>query len=126
MADSFPDVTDSALIEITDEIYKYSESGITDEELIFMRNAVSQRDALKYETPSAKLRFLAQILEYDLSSGFVKERGETIQSISKAEINELAQKHLSLDEMFIVVVGDAAILKPNLQEAGYQVVDFQI
>ena len=120
------DVTDSALIEITDEIHRYSESGITDEELIFMRNAVSQRDALKYETPSAKLRFLAQILEYDLSPGFVKERGETIQSISKAEINELAQKHLSLDEMFMVVVGDAAILKPNLQEAGYQVVDFEI
>ena len=91
-----------------------------------MRNAVLQRDALKYETPSAKLRFLAQILEYDLSPEFVKERAQTIKSITKAEINGLARKHLSLDEMFMVVVGDAAVLKPELQGAGYQVVDFEI
>ena len=120
------DVTDKALNELTGEIQRYAESGITDSELIFMRNAVLQRDALKYETPSAKLRFLAQILEYDLSPEFVKERAQTIKSITKAEINGLARKHLSLDEMFMVVVGDAAVLKPELQGAGYQVVDFEI
>ena len=120
------DVTDQALIELTGEIQRYSESGTTHEELIFMRNAVSQRDALKYETPSAKLRFLAQILEYDLSPGFVKERAEIIQSISKDEINALAKKHLSMDQMFMLVVGDAATVKPHLEHAGYQVVDFDI
>ena len=120
------DVTDQALIELTGEIQRYSESGTTHEELIFMRNAVSQRDALKYETPSAKLRFLAQILEYDLSPGFVKERAEIIQNISKDEINALAKKHLSMDQMFMLVVGDAATVKPHLEHAGYQVVDFDI
>ena len=119
-------VTDQALIELTSEIQRYSEFGTTDEELIFMRNAVSQRDALRYETPSAKLRFLAQILEYDLLPGFVKERAEIIQNISKDEINALAKKHLSVDQMFMVVVGNAAVIKSHLQEVGYQVVDFDI
>ncbi|MGB2739120.1 MAG: pitrilysin family protein [Cognaticolwellia sp.] len=120
------DVTDKSIVEFVKEIKHYAEQGINDEELSFMRNAINQRDALKYETPSSKLGFLAQILEYDLTADFIKERSDIVANISKAEINALAKKHLQISEMLMVVVGDAKTLKPQLEALGYEVINYEI
>ncbi len=119
-------VTDKAIIEIVKEIKNYNKDGITDSELVFMKNSINQRDALKYETPSAKLDFLGQILEHDLSPKFVEEQTQIVRDITASEINQLAKKHLNLNEMLLVVVGDAKILKPQLEALGYEVVDYSI
>jgi len=120
------DATDKSIVEFVNEIKNYAENGITEEELAFMRNAINQKDALKYETPRAKLGFLAQILEHSLTPDFVKERSEIVKSITADEINALAKKHFNLDEMLMVVVGDAKILKPQLEALGYEVVNYEI
>ena len=120
------DATDKSIVEFVNEIKDYAERGITDEELMFMRNSINQKDALKYETPRAKLGFLAQILEHNLTPDFVSQRSKIVATISKAEINALAKKHLAIDEMLMVVVGDAKILRPQLEALGYQVIDYQI
>jgi zinc protease len=120
------DVTDKSIVEFVNEINGYREKGITEEELSFMRNAINQKDALKYETPRAKLGFLAQILEHDLAPSFVKERAEIVEKISTEEINALAKKHLNLADMLMVVVGDAKTLKPQLEALGYEVVGYEI
>jgi len=120
------DATDKSIVEFINEIKDYSERGITDEELIFMRNSINQKDALKYETPRAKLGFLAQILEHDLTPDFVNQRSEIVANITKAEINVLAKKHLAVDDMLMVVVGDAKTLRPQLEALGYEVFDYQI
>ena len=120
------DATDKSIVEFINEIKDYSERGITDNELMFMRNSINQKDALKYETPRAKLAFLAQILEHDLTPDFVRQRSEIVAKITKAEINALAKKHLSVDDMLMVVVGDAKTLRPQLKALGYKVLDYQI
>jgi zinc protease len=120
------DVTDKSIVEFVNEIKGYQAEGITAEELSFMRNAINQQDALEYETPRAKLGFLAQILEHDLAPSFVRERAEIVEKISAEEINALAKKHLNLAEMLMVVVGDAKTLKPQLEALGYEVVDYEI
>ena len=120
------DVTDKSIVELVNEIKGYQAKGITDAELSFMRNAINQRDALKYETPSAKLGFLARILEHDLTPSFVKEQAEIVEKISAKKINELAAKHLKIEEMIIVVVGDSKVLRPQIEALGYEVVDYSI
>lgn len=120
------DATDKSIVEFINEIKDYSERGITDDELMFMRNSINQKDALKYETPRAKLAFLAQILEHDLTPDFVRQRAEIVTNITKAEINALAKKHLAVDDMLMVVVGDAKTLRPQLKALGYKVLDYQI
>ncbi|GAA6205680.1 pitrilysin family protein [Thalassotalea sp. SU-HH00458] len=120
------DATDKSIVEFVKEIQAYHDNGITDEELSFMRNAINQKDALKYETPRAKLGFLAQILEHDLTADFVKQRANIVETITKEEINGLAKKHLNIADMFMVVVGDAKTLKPQLEALGYQVVNYDI
>ncbi len=120
------DATDASIVEFVKEMSEYSKSGITDEELAFMRNAINQSDARKYETPRAKLGFLAQILEHDLSPSFVDERMQIVKTITKDEINALAKKHINVDEMLMVVVGDAKTLRPKLEALNYKVVDYSI
>jgi len=120
------DVTDKSIVEFIKEIQNYADNGISDEELVFMRNAINQKDALKYETPGRKLGFLAQILEHHLTADFVKERSEIVANISKEEINALAKKHLDLSQMLMVVVGDAKTLRPQLEALGYQVINYEI
>ena len=120
------DVTDKSIIELIKEIDNYANKGITQAELDFMRSAINQKDALKYETPGAKLGFLAKILEHDLTPDFVKQRAKIVETITREEINALAKKHLNTKEMLIVVVGDSKILKPQLQALGYKVITHKI
>jgi zinc protease len=120
------DVTDKSIIEFIKEIKHYAENGITDEELSFMRNSINQKDALRYETPRAKLEFLSQMLEHNLTADFIKTRSDIVDTITKQEINELAKKHLNINDMIIVVVGDEKKLRPQLEALGYEVVDYKI
>ncbi len=120
------DATAASLQEFLKEIDRYQQQGITDDELNFMRQAINQADALKYETPNAKLGFMARILEHKLSPDFVKQRNQIVASISKEEINALAKKHLNSKEMSIVVVGDAKKLRPELQTLGFVVEDYKL
>ncbi len=120
------DATGSAIEEFVKEIGQYQQKGIDAAELLFTKNAINQQDALKYETPDAKLSFLAQILEYNLSPDFVATRSQILADISRKEINQLAKKHLDVKQMIIVVVGDAKALKPELEALGYEVIDHHI
>ncbi|GAB3023303.1 M16 family metallopeptidase [Bowmanella dokdonensis] len=125
-ADVRADVTVEALKELYGEIRQYAKEGIDKNELAFLRLAINQQDALEYETPYAKLSFLAQILKYDLEPGFVKARARIVDNITAKEINALAEKHLQLDEMVTVIVGDAETLKPKLQELDKPVMDYHL
>ncbi|MDP2559910.1 pitrilysin family protein [Psychrobium sp. 1_MG-2023] len=118
------DATIASLKEITKELTQYQQQGITADELTFMRNAINQQDALEYETPQAKLNFLAQILEHNLSADFVKERAKIVSTITQSRINELAKQYLDVNDMAIVIVGDAKTLKPQLKALGYDVIDY--
>ncbi|WEM42781.1 pitrilysin family protein [Photobacterium sp. DA100] len=109
------DATLPSLKEFLAELEKMSSEGVTDEELNFMRLAVGQKDALNYETPSKKAQLLGQILTYSLPENFVETRNDIVASITKARIDELAAKWFDPADYQIIVVGDAASLKPQLE-----------
>ncbi len=109
--------------QFINEIKEYREKGITDEELAFTKSAIGQSDALSYETPSQKAGFLADIIEYDLPKDFVDTQLKIISTITKDEINHLAKKHLPLENMFILVVGDKKEVRGSIGQLGYPVVE---
>ncbi|MEP4149451.1 MAG: pitrilysin family protein [Halioglobus sp.] len=117
------DATQDSIVQFEKEIRNYVESGITEAELSFTKNAIGQRDARRYETPTQKLAFLSRIVEYNLDDDFVDRQNEILAGISQDEINNLAKKHLDVDDMIIVVVGDKQAILPGLQELGYEIVE---
>ncbi|MDH4124922.1 MAG: insulinase family protein [Gammaproteobacteria bacterium] len=115
------DATVDSIVQFENEIRGYAESGISESELSFTRKAIGQSDARAYETPSQKLAFLGQILEYDLDENFVNAQNEILAGIGKDQINELAKRLLQIDQMIIVVVGDKQSILPGLQTLGYEI-----
>jgi len=115
--------TDSSVVEFMKEISNYAQNGITDAELTFTKSSITQRDALNYETPFQKANFLGRILRYNLSKDFVKQQIDILGKITKGEIDALAQKNLPYNNMVILVVGDKALVKPGLEQLGYEIIE---
>ncbi|MEH6585239.1 MAG: pitrilysin family protein [Halioglobus sp.] len=115
--------TQDSIVQFEKEIRHYVENGITEPELSFTKNAIGQRDARRYETPTQKLAFLSRIVEYNLDDDFVDKQDEILAGISQEEINALAKEHLDVDDMIIVVVGDKQTILPGLQKLGYEIVE---
>jgi zinc protease len=118
--------TAPSIVEFRNEIVNFRDNGISDEEVRFMKSAIGQRDAREYETPSQKLRFLSELVTYDLDKSFVDEQGEILANIASSEIDELAKKHLNLGDMITVVVGDKASLLPTLEEIADTIVELDV
>ncbi len=114
--------TAASIIEFEKEIRQYAEAGITPDELAFTRSAIGQRDARAYETPFQKLNFLGRILIYDLPDDFVDQQNRILETIPGEDLSALAAKHLAMDDMVIVVVGDRATIEGELAELGYDIV----
>jgi zinc protease len=120
------DATDSALVEVVNEFSNYAKSGVTDDELQFMRNAIGQRDALRYETPIQKAIFIERMLDYNLPADYVDQQNKIVASISKEEINALASKWVTKDKMYILLVGDKAKILPGLSKLGYEIIELDV
>ncbi len=111
--------TDSAITEVIKIIKNYIENGITNEELEFTKKSLLGGDALKYESPFSKLRFINQILDYNLDKNFNTEKDMIVKNITKEEINALIKKYLSVENIVIFVVGDDVKIIDGLNNLGY-------
>ncbi len=115
--------TDSAVIEFMKEFKGYADKGISDEEVAFMKSAIGQRDALRYESNRQKAAFLANILEYKLPKNYTVKQNQMMQAITAKDINALSKKYIKADKMNIIVVGDKNVILPGLKKLGYEIVE---
>jgi zinc protease len=117
------DATDSALTEVIKELKAYTTDGIKEDELVFLKNAIGQRDALRYETGAQKAGFIQRMLQYNLPANYVDQQNKILQHITKPEIDALAKKWINPNKLNIVLVGDKARILPGLQKTGYEIVE---
>ncbi len=118
--------TDSALSEVMRELKDYAKDGIREDELVFMKSSLGQRDALSYETGFQKAGFIRQILEYDLPADFVDQQNKILANMTKAEIDALAKKWINTDKMNILLVGDKAKTQDGVKKLAYEIVELDV
>ncbi|MGV3530600.1 MAG: M16 family metallopeptidase [Flavisolibacter sp.] len=118
--------TDSALVEVMNELTAYAKSGPSDEEVDFMKNAIGQRDALAYETGMQKAAFIGRILDYNLPANFVEQQNKILKSITKEQLHSMAGKYLRPEKMNILVVGDKQKIYDGVKKLGYDVVELDV
>jgi zinc protease len=118
--------TAQGITEVFNEINQYIDKGATDEEIQFMRNAFTLSDALEFETPNSKARFLRQLQSYGLEKGYRTEQIEIINSISKDEINALAKQYLSTDALQVIVVGDKNAILEQLESLNMPIIELSV
>ncbi|UUM30962.1 M16 family metallopeptidase [Vibrio japonicus] len=120
------DVTLESIKEIESELEAFSKQGMTDSEMKFLRLAVGQQDALKYETPSQKASLISSILAYSLDEDYLKQRNKIVDEVSKATLDQTAAKWFVPGDYQIIVVGDAKSLKPQLESLQIPVEELEI
>jgi zinc protease len=116
-------VTDSALSEIMREITDYVAAGPTEEEMSFMKKAVSQSEALAYESIGQKAAFMRRILDYNLPPNFTAQQNKILQSMTAGEMKSLAAKHMDPKKLNILVVGDKQKILDGVKKLGYDIVE---
>ena len=115
--------TDSTVMDIVSILKDLNASGLTSTEVDFTKKSMTQSDALKYETLRQKAGFLKRILDYNLDKNYVKQQTEILNSITKADLDKLAQKYIVTDNMLILVVGDKKVIYPGLAKLGYEIIE---
>jgi zinc protease len=100
-----------------DEITKYR-NGISEEDLVFTKNAMLKSNALRFETISALRGMLTQIARYDYSLDFIKKQEEILQNMSLGKHKSLARFYLHPEKMIYLIVGDAQSQFEKLKELG--------
>jgi len=120
------DATDSALVQVVKELKDYASGGITNDELAFMKSAIGQRDALRYETGMQKAGFIRTILDYDLPANYTEIQQDILKKISKKEIDALSRKYIDVSKLNMLLVGDKARILPELQKLGYPIVELDV
>ncbi len=120
------EATDSALYEVVKELRDYSANGATEEELTFLKNAIGQRDALRYETGFQKAGFIRTILDYNLPANYTEIQQKILKNMTKKDIDELAKKYIDVTKLNMLLVGDKAKILPGLKRLGYPIVELDV
>ena len=117
--------TYDAMIEIEKELKSFLKNGLNTDEVSFMRQAISQNEALSYETPGKKSGFLRQLLQFDLPENYSEQQNEIINTITLRQLNNIAKKELS-QPMQWIVVGDGQVIREQLEKMNLEIVELQL
>ncbi len=101
----------------------YVQSRPKDDELVFLKSAIGQSDALRYKTGPQKAQFIRRILDYNLPANYVDVQNNILKGMTKAQMQAFAKQYLNPDKMNILLVGDKKLILPGLQKMGYEVVE---
>jgi zinc protease len=111
--------TDSAIVEIVNELNKYRNEGISEEEFKFTKDALLASEALEYESNGQKASYIMQMAMRKLPENYAEQQQEVLKKLTREELNALAKQNLQTDKMTILVAGDMLLLKERLDKLGY-------
>lgn len=108
-------------VQIFKDLMEAYRDGITEEELIFTKNALVKSNAREFETLRSLLSMLQNISMYNLSFDYVKGEEEIVIGMDLDKHKALAQKYIDPTKMYYVIVGDAATQMEALESLGFGV-----
>jgi len=100
------EVTDSAVTQILYEMMRIREEPVTDEELALTKSFMAGSFARGLEDPRTVARFALNTYLYNLKPDHYSTYLQRLDTVSKASVQEAAQRFLFPDNAMILVVGD--------------------
>jgi len=102
----------------SEEMNKYRK-GISEADLEFTKDALLKSNARQFENMRSLQQMLETISMHDLPFDYIKKQQEVTGSMTLEEHQALAQKYILPDQMYYVVVGDAATQLEPLKSLGF-------
>lgn len=109
------EVTGAAIREIHLELNRIREETVTGPELTDARNYLAGTFPLRLQTTDGVASRLAELLIYDLPHSYVDEYAERVLAVSDGEVLAVARDRIHPDQMTVLVVGDAAMVRPQVE-----------
>lgn len=101
-----------------DELKKFREQGASPAEIEKAKNYLVGRFALGLQTPESLAEQMSDLEFYGLPPDFVDSYQENVRAVRLEEVNRVAVEHFPYENLAVVVVTDAKLLKDQLEELG--------
>lgn len=99
------------------EIFESFGGEYTQEKLDGVKASMLRANASAFETSSSLVGMLSSIRNYNLPDDFIAQEEAVVNDMTLEDLKAKAEEYLDIDDMIIVVVGDAATQLKNLPEA---------
>lgn len=107
--------TDEGVKEIFAAIEKIRKEQVTDEELHESKTSMIKALPARFESVNETASTLTALAIYGLPLDEFANRAAKISKVTREDVLRVAQKYLVPDNMRVVIVGDAAKIKPGLE-----------
>jgi zinc protease len=110
------DVTGAAAREVLAEIDRMRAEPVTEEELSLATSYLAGVFPIRYETTEAIASALAALVVYDLEPDYFDSYRDRVRAVTSADVLQAAERHLHPDVLQLLVVGDASVVRSQLEE----------
>lgn len=112
------EVTAKAVAEALAEMRKLRDEGATEQEVADARDYLAGVLPLKLQTTEQLAARLAELIVYRLPDDYFQHYRDCIAAVQPEQVRAAARRHLRLERLAVVVVGDAARITPELEALG--------
>jgi len=109
--------TAESVHELLDELQRIRR-GIRPEELEFARRSLTQAMLRRFESSSERLRLVNGISLFGRPTDWPKVCLDRLETLTTAELDDLARRYVRPDDLAVLVVGDAERVRPGLEALG--------
>ncbi len=113
------EVTRPALEEILAELTRIRTEPVSAEELSLAQRYLAGVFPLRYESTSSLASALAAMVAYGLPADYFETYRDRIRAVTIEQVLDVAQRHLHLDRLQVVLVGDPAAVEGPLRDWGF-------
>lgn len=110
----------SALKEILFELENIC-NGVTENEIEFAKSSITQKFPLNFETHRQISASLTGKILYHLPDNYFQNYINSVNAVSKSEVDQAAIDFINNDKLSIVLVGDKNLILPKLKEMSIDV-----
>lgn len=117
--------TGPAVKELLSEIRRIREEPVSDEELSSAKSNLIQQLPAQFETVGATASTLAGLAIQHLPLDEYANRAAKIQRVTREDVQRVARQYLVPERMKVVLVGDGAVVKAQLEPLGLGAIEVQ-
>ncbi len=92
---------------------------VTSDDLVFTKNSLIKSNTRRFETVDNLLSMLSAMSKYNLPADYVLQEEDVVRNMSLERHQQLAEKHITPNQMIYVIAGDAATQLKPLEKIGY-------
>ena len=112
------DVTGASLKEFFAELNEIRAGAVPEQELQDAKNYLTGVFPIRLETQEGLINQLVAMQMFNLPADYLTTYRDRINAVSPADVQRVAQKHITPDKIAIVIVGDAAKIADQIKPFG--------